>query len=57
MAAKTKTTQPEPTPEPQRDPCLCGCGAFPKGKKARFVAGHGARCHAALKKAAAEAAK
>lgn len=38
-----------------RPPCLCGCGATPKRKKSRFVPGHDARFHAAMKKAPPEA--
>jgi hypothetical protein len=40
--------------------CECGCGGSPKGKKARYLPGHDARHHSALKaaaKAAAEAAE
>lgn len=53
----SKTTAPasvEPEsvqPETTRPPCLCGCGGFPKGKKARYLPGHDARHHSALKKA------
>lgn len=36
----------------ERAPCLCGCGGFPKGRKSRFVPGHDARYHGALKRAA-----
>lgn len=36
-------------------PCLCGCGGFPKGANTRFLPGHDARYHAALKRQAAEA--
>lgn len=35
----------------QRPPCLCGCGGSPKGKNARYLPGHDARHHAALKAA------
>lgn len=37
--------------ETPRAACLCGCGETPKGKKARYLAGHDARHHAALKAA------
>lgn len=40
-----------------RPPCLCGCGGYPKGRKARYLPGHDARHHAALKRAEAEAAQ
>jgi hypothetical protein len=32
-------------------PCLCGCNLIPAGKKARYLPGHDARHHAALKAA------
>lgn len=35
--------------ETPRAACLCGCGGIPKGKKARYLPGHDARHHAALK--------
>jgi hypothetical protein len=61
MAIKTATRKAqgktEPGPEPRRDPCLCGCGGFPMGRKSRFIPGHDARYHSALKRAAAEAAE
>ena len=34
-----------------RATCLCGCGETPKGKEARYLPGHDARHHAALKAA------
>jgi len=66
-AVKTVTVKP-PTKAPKqtkeealaiaagRPPCLCGCGGYPKGKNARYVPGHDARHHAALKRAEAEVA-
>lgn len=52
----TTKTAPKPkaraAEQPQRDPCLCGCGGFPMGRKSRFIPGHDARYHAALKRAA-----
>jgi hypothetical protein len=53
--AKTTPVPVEPKVESaqaERPPCLCGCGGYPKGKNARFIPGHDARYHAALKKAA-----
>jgi hypothetical protein len=38
--------------EPDRPPCLCGCGGTPRGTKSRFIPGHDARYHAAIKLAA-----
>jgi hypothetical protein len=58
LATRTKATA-VPAAEPttpaatdERPPCLCGCGDFPKGKHARFIPGHDARYHAALKRTA-----
>lgn len=57
--AREKTTgRPQgatgtPADTEDRPPCLCGCGEFPKGPKSRFIQGHDARYHAALKRAAA----
>ncbi len=53
--ATRKATQ-APTPE-VRPACLCGCGGTPKGKTSRFISGHDARYHSALKRAEKEAAK
>jgi hypothetical protein len=57
--ARAKTTrepvQPKAEEAQDRPPCLCGCGGFPKGKNARYVPGHDARHHAAIKREAAEA--
>jgi hypothetical protein len=33
-----------------RPPCLCSCGGTPKGANAKFLPGHDARYHAALKR-------
>ncbi len=40
----------------ERAACLCGCGAFPSKPKSRFLPGHDARYHSALKRAAEEQA-
>lgn len=40
----------------ERAACLCGCGAFPSKPKSRFLPGHDAKYHAALKRAEAEKA-
>lgn len=32
-----------------KEPCLCGCGLTPASKKARFLPGHDAKYHSALK--------
>ncbi len=48
----TRKTTPKPEPAATRPPCLCGCGGFPAGKKSRFIPGHDARYHSALRKAA-----
>jgi hypothetical protein len=34
-----------------RPPCLCGCKQFPSGKKSKYLPGHDAIHHSALKKA------
>lgn len=47
MTAKTKKT----TERAPRATCLCGCGDEPIGKKARYLPGHDARHHAAMKAA------
>ena len=44
-----------PEPKPERPPCLCGCGGTPKSPKGRYLPGHDAKHHSALKRAAKEA--
>jgi hypothetical protein len=53
--AKTTPAPVEANVEQAQDrpPCLCGCGGYPKGKTARFIPGHDARYHAALRRQAA----
>lgn len=53
VTAEAPPLQATPAPAVERAPCLCGCGGTPSGKKARFLPGHDARYHAALKRAAA----
>ena len=58
MTANTKTPAAEPDATPteakERAACLCGCGGFPSKFSSRFLPGHDARYHAALKRAAKE---
>lgn len=61
MTASTKTPAAEPDVTPaeakERAACLCGCGGFPSKPSSRFLPGHDARYHAALKRAAKEQAE
>lgn len=54
-APKAPKPPKEPKPEVPRQPCACGCGGFPKSAKAKYLPGHDAKHHAAMKKAAKEA--
>src|SRR4051812_20274189 len=47
--AKVAAAKPEPTL------CGCGCGQYPKNPKSRFIQGHDAKYHSAVKAAAKQA--
>jgi hypothetical protein len=49
MTATIKTTE-----QPERAACLCGCGGFPSKPTSRYLPGHDAKHHSALKRAAKE---
>lgn len=53
MTATTKTA--DTTDEKaERAACLCGCGGLPAKPTSRYLPGHDAKHHAALKRAAKE---
>lgn len=43
-----------PAEAKERDACLCSCGGFPSKRSSRYLPGHDAKHHAALKRAAKE---